>query len=53
MSFVSLSGYATRVGRAALRFDRSTSKAGMVCRFSIKPSRRVSAPVALGMTADQ
>jgi len=53
MSFVSLSGYVTRVSRAALRFDRSIPKAGMVCRFSIKPSRRVSAPVALGMTADQ
>lgn len=51
MSFVSLSGYATRVGRAALRFDRSTSKAGMVCRFSIKPGRNAS--VALGMTADR
>jgi hypothetical protein len=36
MSFVSLSGYVTRVSRAAPRFDRGIAKTGMVCRFSIQ-----------------
>jgi hypothetical protein len=53
MSFVSLSGHVKRINRAALRFDRGIPKTGMVCRFSITPSRHASAPVAFGMAVDR